>query len=348
MTASSPSLRVALLGLGRIGFQFHGPAVRATPGFRFVAALDPLAERRTEVEALWQVRTYADLPDLLRAEQPDLVVVASPTPWHAEQTVAALRAGAHVLCDKPVARSVAEFDEMAAAATAARRKLVAYQPHRLSRRVRALRELVRSGKLGDIHQVRVVRWDYRRRNDWQAFTAHGGGMLNNYASHAIDEVVAGFGVEAIRSLRCETRRIASLGDAEDVVKALIVTAGGRIIDLDISQAAALDQESTSLEGSRGAAMWSREKQAWLVRWYDAREAAPLLPQDGQAAAGRSYNPDTLPWRAEEFTVPEVPAFSYYEAVHAHVLHDAPPPVSLAETRHVLDVIARCRAAANAG
>jgi predicted dehydrogenase len=338
-------LRAALIGLGRIGFQFHAPALHANSHFAFTAALDPLPERRREAEDAWGVKTYADLGALLAAERPEVVVIASPTPWHAEQARLAFAAGAHVVCDKPVAQSVAEFDTMAAAATHAARKLMAYQPHRLGTRVRTLREILASGRLGEIHLVRAARSDYRRRNDWQATLAHGGGMLNNYASHALDEIVACFGAEPVRSVHCETRRVASLGDAEDVVKALIVTEGGRIIDLDISQAGALEGAPWLLQGSRGAAAWDEKNSAWEIRWFDPAEAPPVTLQQGQAAAGRSYNPEQLPWRSARLAIPELPPFSYYDAVHAHLTAGAPSPVTVEETRHVLAVIEACRASA---
>lgn len=345
-TSLAPTrLRAALIGLGRIGFQFHAPALHASAHFAFTAALDPLPERRREAEQTWGVRTYADLGTLLAEESPEVVVIASPTPWHAEQACLAFAAEAHVVCDKPVARSLAEFDTMVAAATRAGRKLVAYQPHRLRSRVRTLREILASGRLGDIHLVRAVRSDYRRRNDWQASLAHGGGMLNNYASHALDEIVACFGPEPVRSVHCEMRRIASLGDAEDVVKALIVTQSGRIIDLDISQACAWDGAPWLLQGSRGAATWHEATSEWEVRWFDPAEAPPVTLQQGQAAAGRSYNPEQLPWRSARLAIPELPPFSYYDAVHAHFTVGAPAPVTIEETRHVLAVIAACRASA---
>lgn len=346
VSSSSTCLRAALIGLGRIGFQFHAPALFESSHFAFTSAFDPLSERRQEAEKMWGVRTYGDLATLLTEERPEVVVIASPTRWHAEQACQALAAGAHVLCDKPVAQSLAEFDTMIAAATRAGRKLVAYQPHRLGSRVRAMREILASRRLGDIHLIRAVRWDYRRRNDWQACLAHGGGMLNNYVSHALDEIVAFFGPEPVRSVHCETRCIASLGDAEDVVKALIVTQGGRLIDLDISQACALEGAPWQLHGSRGAAAWNEEKCEWELCWFDPDSVPPAALQSGEAAAARSYNPERLPWRSAKFTIPELPPFGYYDAVHAHFTQGAPAPVTIEETRHVLAIIEACREAAS--
>lgn len=349
-TPTSPAapLRTALVGLGRIGFQFHAPALRANPGFALTAVVDPLADRRSEAEALWSVHGYADVATMLAQEKPDVVVIASPTPWHAEQTCAALAAGAHVVCDKPMASSLAEFDRMAAAAQQSGRKLVAYQPHRISRRVRTMQAILASGKLGKIHLVRAVRHDYRRRADWQAFLAHGGGMLNNYTSHALDEVLAFFGVEPVASIHCATRRIATLGDAEDVVKAIITTQSGRLIDLDVSQACAMSSDRWQIDGAYGSAEWNHSEAHWQLRWFDPAQAPAGTAQSGQAATGRSYDFDTLPWRTEAASVPELPPFSYYDIVHAYFHDRGPAPVPLAESRHVIELIEGCRAAAAGG
>lgn len=334
-------LRTAVVGLGRIGFGFHAPAVLAHAGFMLAAVVDPVAERRAEATAKWGVPAYADVPEMLAAEKPDLVVVASPTRFHAEHVAAALAAGAHVLCDKPVATDVAEFDRMTAGASALRRFL-AYQPYRVNAQVRSLKALLERGLLGPIHEIRRSRENFVRRADWQAFARHGGGLLNNYASHHLDEFLALLPGVRIDKVFCHTHRAVSLGDAEDVVKIVLVTGEGVALHLDTSQASAFSGPAWLVHGALGSARWDEDGQCWIVRHYDPAEAPDREASGELAAVGRSYGGEALPWRETRVTASDHPAVDYYEAAHAHFTREAPPPVSVAESRALLALVERCR------
>lgn len=347
-TGFSPPLRTALVGLGRIGFGYHAPAIVKHPGFQFVGVADPLAERRAEATARWQVPAFESVDALLRETRPDLVVVASPTAFHPEHTCAAFAAGAHVLCDKPVARSVTELDAMLAAGTTAGRRLVAYQPARIRSELAALREILAKNLIGPVHAIKRANTSYVRRNDWQAFRANGGGMLNNYASHQLDEQLAVLGHAPIRSVFCQTRCVATAGDAEDFVKIVLVAEDGVLVDIDISQAAAQPMGAWQVFGAHGAATWDAAARTWRVRYYLPAEAPSLSQQAGLAAANRQYAHEELPWQELAVAVPETDEHDYYELAWRHFAHDEPAPVTPAEIRQLIQLIERCRASAASG
>jgi predicted dehydrogenase len=342
-----PVLRTAVVGLGRIGFGFHVPAVLGHPGYSLAAVVDPVAERRAEAMAKWGAPAFADVAEMLRAARPDLVVVASPTRLHAEHTLAALHAGAHVFCDKPVATDLAEFDRMTAAAGEGLRFL-AYQPYRLSAQVRSLRAVLDQGLIGRVHEIRRSREGYVRRADWQAFREHGGGLLNNYASHHFDEFLALMPASAIRTVFCHVQRVASLGDAEDVVKATVVAHDGCVFHLDTSQASALSGPSWLVHGAHGSARWDEAEQGWFVRHFDPAVAPTVAASRELAAVGRSYGGETLPWRETRVAAATYSEINYYEAAHAHYTRGAEPPVGVAGSRALLALLERCRLSADTG
>lgn len=346
MNSEKPStvLRTAVIGLGRIGFGYHCPAVAAHPGFALEAVCDPLPERRMEATAKWRARGFDDVAKMLAAIRLDLVVVASPNPFHRAHAAAALAAGSHVFCDKPVVETTRELDELAAIATHAGRSLVAYQPSRFQPEVRSLRSLLATNVLGPVHLIRRTRDNFVRRQDWQAFRANGGGMLNNYGSHCLDEILVLLGGAAIERVYCQTRCAVTAGDAEDFVKATLTAAGGTVIDLEISQACALPGPEWELFGSRGAARWEAEERVWQVRRFEWEAAPPAAVQDGFAAAGRLYQTESLPWR-EEAIPADGESFDYYAALWQHYVNGAAAPVRLDETRALIALIERCRRSA---
>lgn len=340
-------LRTVVVGLGRIGFGYHCPEVVRHPAFELAGVVDPLEARRDEAKTKWNVPGFATLEEALRASRSDLVMIASPTHLHADQTELAFAQGAHVLCDKPVASSLEEFDRMVAAGARAGRCFVAYQPCRYHLEVRALKALLAENLLGPMHLVRRSRSGYERRQDWQAFRKHGGGMLNNYGSHCVDELQWLTDGREVERVYCQTRCVATAGDAEDFVKASFACAGGLLIDLEISQASALVGPAWEVLGAHGAARWDDARRTWIVRYFDPREVPAPVAQTGLAAAGRLYRVETLPWREVERPAPG-DAFDYYDAVWRHLVRGAPAPVTVAETRRLLQLIARCHASAENG
>jgi scyllo-inositol 2-dehydrogenase (NADP+) len=341
-------LRTAVVGLGRIGWQFHAPQVAAHEGFAFVAAVDPLEERRQEAVERYGVRGYSTYEEMLAQEELDLVVIASPTPYHADQAIAAFERGCDVFCDKPMAPTLAEADRMIDAMHVFGRKLMVYQPHRARADTVALQAILAQGWIGPVYMIKAARTGYSRRNDWQAFRRYGGGMLNNYGAHHIDLLLHLSGSRAER-VCCALRTVASLGDAEDVVKAVIETESGVILDLDINIAAAHAMRPWQVLGKRGSIVLDEDEVAWRVRFYREEALGQGVVHDELAAPERQYaNVDeTIPWEERTVPVAEVEAVDYYAQCYRYYALDEPPYVSIEETREVMRVLEMCRQSAGA-
>ena len=128
-------LRTVVVGLGRIGWQFHLPEIDRHEGYTLTGVVDPLAERRDEALARYGAPAHDNLRDSLEQVEADLVVLALPTTLHAEQAEVAFAAGCDVFCDKPMAPDLQAADRMIAAAEQYGRRLMVYQPERGGREV---------------------------------------------------------------------------------------------------------------------------------------------------------------------------------------------------------------------
>jgi predicted dehydrogenase len=143
------------LGCGKIARVGHLPWLARHPGVEIVAVADPLEKNLALAARRWRVpRTFADPSALLDSGLVDAVAICSP-PWaHREQAVAALERGLHVLCEKPLAPSVADAGAIAAAAR--RRPDLVFQAafqKRFQPGFEAVREMVRGGALGQVFHV---------------------------------------------------------------------------------------------------------------------------------------------------------------------------------------------------
>src|SRR5690606_17558502 len=185
--------------------------------FQVVAVSDPVEERRNEAVQETGCTAYADPEQLINDDRIELVVVATPSHTHADLTVKALEAGKHVLVEKPMAVNVQEADRMIAAAKKNDRLLTVYQLRRLDPDYVRLKEIIDSGILGPLVLVKFARNSYNRRRDWQTLRKFGGGMLNNWGSHIVDQALQLIDGEVDRFF-ADMQHTVSAGDADDHVK----------------------------------------------------------------------------------------------------------------------------------
>ncbi|MCI6908378.1 MAG: Gfo/Idh/MocA family oxidoreductase [Clostridiales bacterium] len=336
-------MKTALIGLGRIGWGFHLPELTKREGFAPVIVVDTSADRLAEAKQTYGVDGYTDFGEMLEREKPELVVIASPTHLHRQHAMQALRAGADVFLDKPMAVNLAEAREIAACAEECGRKLMIYQPHRVTAEAVVAKKVLESGLLGRVFMVKRANSSYNRRSDWQAFTKYGGGMLNNYGAHFIDQILYITGAE-VTDIVCHRKREVSLGDADDVVKVLMNTSDNVTIDIDISQAAAFPMTPWQIFGTLGAAMVEQtpEGPAFTVRYLVPDELPPLEASDELIAKGRKYSQDaSLPWHTQTFPIRPEDAKSFYDACWAYYAEDKAPLVPVSDTLRVMEIIERC-------
>lgn len=131
--------RVALVGLGNAGLTLHLPALAGIPDTRVVGACDLDPARRDRAAQAFGAPAFDDFDRMLAAAAPDAVIVATPPDTHADYTMRALDAGAHVLCEKPFVSSVEEADAVIAAAARASRQVALNHEFREMPIFRALR-----------------------------------------------------------------------------------------------------------------------------------------------------------------------------------------------------------------
>jgi len=334
-------IKTAVVGLGRIGWKYHIPTIISHPGFELTAIADPLQERLFEGMAEFSVRGYTDYSELLEKEEIDLMVIASPTLFHEEQATNAMKKGVDVLLEKPIASSLEETGKIIEIMNKTGRKMMTYQPQRVLPETQAVKHILGRSILGPIYMIkRNVAW-FTRRNDWQAFKKNGGGMLNNYGSHFIDQLLYITGAK-VNKTTVHLRKIASLGDADDVVKILMETDNGILLDLDINMACAQHLPEWVLMGQFGTAVMKRadDNSAYFdIKYYLKEELSELHLVSDFAALDRIYgNSDTIPWKKEIITVSDFTKENYYDKCYEYFALNKQPFVPVSEIMELMRII----------
>lgn len=224
-------MRFAIIGVGSIA-PIHAAAIRGVPGAELVAVATRHEGRGRAFVAEHGGVWYADYRDLLAQAVPDVVAICTPHDLHAPMALAAAEAGAHVLCEKPLARNVAECDAMIAACEWAGVRLgVAFQSRFEPLSIR-LKAALDSGRLGRLLWASAnTLWyrsdEYYRSGPWRGTWAHeGGGVLINQAIHAIDLLIWLAGLPTRVTAR--TRTLNHAIEVEDAALAILEYADGRL------------------------------------------------------------------------------------------------------------------------
>ncbi len=187
----SERIGTAIIGPGKVAHT-HAQILATLPQSRFVAVCGRNAERAGAFAARYGVQAYTDLPAMLRDQAVQLVIVCTPHPQHAEQAIMAAEAGVHVLIEKPMAITVAECDEMIAAARKSGVKLGVISQRRLYPSAQRVRAAIDAGKIGHpiLGTLTLLGWrspEYYTMDAWRGtWQGEGGGVLVNQAVHQLD------------------------------------------------------------------------------------------------------------------------------------------------------------------
>jgi predicted dehydrogenase/dTDP-4-amino-4,6-dideoxygalactose transaminase len=222
-------IRIGIVGVGSMGMTHLG-AITANARFHLAGVADPRAEVAQEVAERFKCNGFASLEELLARNHVEAVVLATPHWQHAEQAIACLRAGVHLLCEKPLAVTTEQADQILNAARDSKRLFAVVHQTRFEPAFQYVKALLASGELGPIYRCSMVEsaWRteaYYRSSPWRGtWKGEGGGVLLNQAPHLLDRYVWLCGLPQSVLGQCDTNghRI----EVEDTVSAVLRHANG--------------------------------------------------------------------------------------------------------------------------
>ena len=133
---------------------------------------------------------YDSLEQVLKDASVEAVLIATPNDVHKALSIAALRAGKQVICEKPVAMNVGELDDILAVAAETGNTFMVHQNRRWDPDFLVIRELYQNGQIGDLFQIESrVQGANGIPGDWREQAEHGGGMLLDWGVHLIDQIL---------------------------------------------------------------------------------------------------------------------------------------------------------------
>jgi predicted dehydrogenase len=220
-------LRVAVIGAGQVA-ERHAEAYAANPDAEIVAVVDPLLDRAKALAARFGAAAHASYEQLLASGTIDAASACVPHNLHLDVTRAATRAGVHLLMEKPIANTLAEADEMIAAAEQAAITMMIGFVHRFRTEVLEAKRLLQEHALGPpataIDKFCSRGGPHPPAWVWRQVQA-GGGVLMYGGIHAIDRLLW-FLESPVATVYAHTHNYAGYGDVEDGLVAVLEFANG--------------------------------------------------------------------------------------------------------------------------
>jgi predicted dehydrogenase len=327
----SADMRVALVGFGYAGHVFHAPLIAATPGLTLV-----VVGSRQEQSVRSAYPDVEIVPDPLAAigrRDVDLVVIATPNDTHAPLADAALRAGKHVVVDKPFTITLAEARALAARAAEVERHLSVFQNRRWDSDFLGIRGEIAAGRIGDVVEFRSEFSRYRPevRDRWRERPGPGSGMWYDLGPHLIDQALVLFGPP--ESVQADLQAQRRGGSTVDWFQAVLGYGPRRVI-----------LESSMLAADPGVRFLVRGTMGSLTKRGGDVQEAQLKAGQTPGSSGWGRDPDPLLFTSAEGESPAgivAPAGdwrSYYGGVRDAVRGEGELPVTPAQATTVMSVI----------
>ena len=325
-------VRVALIGCGKITERLALPQLARCSGAEVAALVDitrPKAERVAAQFGISSCPIWTDWKSMLREAEVDAVAVNLPNALHAEVTIAALRAGKHVLVEKPIALTLAEADAMVEASRSHKRLLMVEQTQRFDPAHEVAHELLRGGSLGAVTQLRG-RIGHAGPEYWAGSQASwlidprqsGGGALVDVGIHIVD-LLRWLSGREVRRICCQAKTLQKRVPVEDNASVLLEFTDGTLGSFEVSWTTRPYEVATCFYGERGTLRTSIGSTAPVAVRYADLDGDPNQPLGNDAH-------------------PPVPSSSRRGGAYAHFVEcittGTEPLVSGEEGRATLEVI----------
>ena len=272
--------KLAIVGYGGQG-AWHASWAQKSDVVELSGIYD-ISEKRVNAAIDNNIRVYSSLSELLSDSEVEIVLCATPNDVHKEIVISALNAKKHVICEKPVALSVSDFDDMVATANKNRVLFTVHQNRRWDVDYLAIKSIIASGEIGDtiniesrIHGSRGI------PSDWRCHKQYGGGMILDWGVHLIDQMLTLI-PEKVVGLYCETTNITT-SEVDDGFKLSLTFDSGKRAYIEVGTYNFIAMPRFYMQTKSGSALiedWQKKcKVARLTAWNE-KEVLPV-----QTAAG---------------------------------------------------------------
>ncbi len=314
------ALNVAMIGYGAIGFE-HGTAISYVPGLHYALVCDRNPERlELAQQSFPAIRTCLDLNVVAEDPTIDAVIVSTPPNTHASVSMQMLRAGKHVVSEKPFCLTTAEADALIELAREQRRALTVYQCRRWDPDYLAIQKVLKRNTIGDVFHMETFIGGYAHPCDyWHSHEPISGGVFYDWGSHYLDWMLNLIPDPVVSVRGIEHKRVWHDVTNADQASVYLRFAGGQEAVFMHSDIAAAIKPKWYILGERGAIVgqWRQEavkSRRWSGDLIEERLApSEVLPH--LSVLTREVD-DTI--HEQHLMLPSVPPYAFHRNLANHL------------------------------
>ncbi len=334
------STRVAMIGYGAIGFE-HGTAISNVTGLTYAVVCDRNEERlATARQAFPGIRTCTDLNEVAEDPDIDLVIVSTPPNTHAAISMQMLRAGKHVVSEKPFCLTTAEANEMIALAKDYQRTLTVYQCRRWDPDFLAIQQVINNGTIGNVFHMETFIGGYSHPCDyWHSHEPISGGVFYDWGSHYLDWILQLIPERVVSVRGVEHKRVWYDVTNADQSSVYLQFAGGQEAEFMHSDIAAVMKPKWYILGERGAIVghW-RQETVKSRRWSGDLIEERLAPSEALPDITVYTRDRNAAIHEQHIMLPVAPLYPFHRNLANHLHNDEPLAVPPEESRRNIAVM----------
>jgi len=341
----SNKIKVGIWGLGRAGSIMHTLELQKySEMYEIFSGIDTEPERRERFAKKTGARIYDNEDAFLNDPDVEMISIATRSPDHVAHCARALAADKYVFLEKPIAINYNDGLKLLELDKKYPGKLYLRHNRRFEAPFNHIQEIIASGILGDVYEIKLCRHGFQRRSDWQTIIECGGGQVNNWGPHIIDHALQFLNYK-VKEIWSDLKKIAAVGNAEDHLKIVLKGEDGLVVDMEISDGTALPQNDYTVFGTRGALTCNNND--IKLKYVEPDQVFPKIeafvgnpPLEGGFSSGYAES-EAIRWVEEEFEVnPSVPTdtHSIWPAMYKSIREGVKFPVSIEEGVAVVKVI----------
>lgn len=333
------TLRFGIVGCGVIG-PTHAEAITSLPNAELVAVVDIVPEKAQQLAEKYHAKAYTDLQTMLDSEQLDVVDVCTPSGLHGEHACQIMRAGSHVIVEKPMEISHERIAEMLQVQRETDRKMAVISQHRFDEASNQLHQLIEQKAFGRLvmGNAAIPWWRSQKYYDsgaWRGTWAlDGGGVLMNQSIHSID--VLQWLMGHVKSIQAYTNTLVHTMETEDTAAALLRFENGALGTI-VATTGAYPGVTTRIEifGDKGSGVIENDRLGYLhLASDDTEEVGPY----GGAAKNKEALPSKQATASDPAALQSVTHALQIEDMIRAIQENGTPLVDGEAARHPVEII----------
>ena len=302
--------KLVVVGFGGMGW-WHTTHAKESDVVELAGIYD-IDPSRLDVAVEFGIKPYKTLDEVLNDPEVDFVTIATPNDHHCELAVAALKAGKHVICEKPVVMNSEELELCIATAKECGRLFSVHQNRRWDTDKIRIAELHASGSMGKTINIESrVHGSRGIPGDWRKVKSEGGGMVLDWGVHLIDQAIMIMGDEKITSVYARLDNITN-NEVDDGCHIVLTFESGVTYTIEVQTSNFIELPRFYMRGEKGTAIiegWDSPMKVVIKKDGVEKDAVPIRAQQGLTKTMAPRDGDTtITYLIEE---PKVDVHDYY-------------------------------------